>query len=108
MHTQNLTLMRSPVAVTIAALLAIVIVLILAMMILSHGHRGILVRSVAGRFIADTNAHSELLQRNLQAVGFRKCDYFTGLSVFTTLEGNSCPWYMSDELAIANVRARTD
>lgn len=89
----------------LAALLAAVVAVMIA---ISRGHEGILIRSTAGGFIADTNVHSDLLQRNYHVIGFRKCDYFTGLKVFTTVEGSSCPWYMSDEKAVSDVRKRAD
>ena len=96
------------VAVTFVGIAVVAVAATAVMTIWSRGHEGNLIRSNAGRFTAETNVHNELLQRNLTLVGFHKCDYFTGLSVFTTLAGSSCPWYMSDESAVSNVQERID
>jgi hypothetical protein len=71
------------------------------------GRRGILIWSVAGEFVADTNIYNDTLGRNLQAVGFHKCDYLTGLSVFTTLDdGEGCRRFAPATAALSNVRPR--
>ena len=93
---------------TVLVIAAAFVAVAVAIIVVSKGHTGVLIRSAAGRFTGDTNIYSEPLRRNLQTVGFRRCDYFTGLKVFTAVEGSSCPWYMSDESAVSNVREGTD
>ena len=92
--------------------LAIIPVLLVAafavMLLQSGGHGGILIRSIPGRFMADTSIYNELLKQNLEARGFHKCDYFTGFATFTTLEGAHCPWYRTEDPRISNIRERTD
>jgi hypothetical protein len=96
------------VAITIGGIAVLSSAAIAGLMILSGGHEGVLIRSTAGRFTAETNVYSDKLARNFQAVGFRKCDYFSGVKVFTTVGGPSCPWYMSDKSAVTNIREGID
>ena len=97
--------------IVIKALASIPVLLVGAfavMMLQSAGHGGILIRSTPGRFRADTTIYNELLKQNLEARGFHKCDYFTGIATFTTLEGLRCPWYTTEDPRISNIRERAD
>ena len=92
----------------LAGCFTLIIAAFATMLLRSDGHGGILIRSSEGRFTADTNIRSDLLGRNLEVAGFRRCIYFTGMATFTTLAGTGCPWYMSDQEAVYNPRERAD